>query len=84
MTGARRTAGISLTCTGAVSALVLSGAPWWVVTAVAGAMTAAGCTVALVQLLVPQDSRDRLEWWRDRRATARRAVAGGRSKGERR
>ncbi|MGW3038158.1 hypothetical protein ACWDCB_44115 [Streptomyces sp. NPDC001178] len=58
-------AGIRGTLSSVGSALVghLAGAPWWAVT---------GCTVLLLgvialQTVFPQNSADRLAWWKDRR-----------------
>jgi len=48
---------------GCVSALVHVGAPWWVIVVVA----VSASVVGVVQLVFPQDSHDRLDWWRDRR-----------------
>ncbi|MFC4066787.1 hypothetical protein [Actinoplanes subglobosus] len=51
-----------------VSALAITGAPWWAIAAVASVLTTAGAVVALTQIFIPQESPDRLAWWRDRRA----------------
>jgi hypothetical protein len=40
-------------------ATALAGAPWWI--------TALLLIVVVVQTIFPQESGDRLEWWRDRR-----------------
>ncbi len=55
------------------SALAYVHAPWWVVLAV----IVAGLLARLVQATVPQKSKHRLAWWRDRRLnlTARRRRA---------
>lgn len=44
-------------------ALAWSGAPWWATLLVVLVF----CPVLLVQAIFPQNSRDRLAWWRDRR-----------------
>ncbi|NJP98646.1 hypothetical protein HCN51_56090 [Nonomuraea sp. FMUSA5-5] len=46
-------------------ATALTGAPWWVTTLVLG--------VAVIQTVFPQESGDRLEWYRDRRRHQRLA-----------
>lgn len=45
------------------AALAFAGAPWWalVITSLPGA------AALLLQAALPQNSKDRLEWWRDRR-----------------
>lgn len=50
-----------------VSALAYAGAPWWAIALVASVLTAVGAVVGLATIFIPQDSQDRLEWWRDRR-----------------
>ncbi len=73
--GAGRTAALGtsgLLSAGAVSALAYAGAPWWAVTLVAIAGITGTACVGIVQSVFPQDSRDRLAWWRDYRR--RRAV----------
>ena len=44
-------------------ALTLTGAPWWILLAA----SLPGALTLILQSLLPQNSRDRLEWWRDRR-----------------
>jgi hypothetical protein len=54
------------------SALAYVHAPWWVVLA----MTFAALLARVVQATVPQKSKHRLAWWRERRnLTARRRLA---------
>lgn len=43
------------------AALAYSGAPWWVLLV----CSLPGATVAVLNALIPQDSHDRLELWRD-------------------
>ncbi|AQY20545.1 hypothetical protein T261_07327 [Streptomyces lydicus] len=51
-----------------------TGAPWWVIVLLT--VLAAAC--AALNSVFPQASRDRLEWWRDRRRHQRlRAVRRG-------
>lgn len=45
------------------AALALSGAPWWALVV----FTLPGAFALLLHASLPQDSHDRLEWWRDRR-----------------
>jgi hypothetical protein len=52
---------------GTISALAYAGAPWWAMAFVAVILAALGSGVALAQLMLPQKSRDRLDWWRDHR-----------------
>jgi hypothetical protein len=60
--------GGTIAATGAtISGMAYAGAPWWAIAAVATVFVLLGAVVGLVQALVPQDSGDRLEWWRDRR-----------------
>lgn len=47
---------------------VLAGAPWWFV----GLVVLAGSAVAVVREVFPQNSKDRLEWWKDRREHRKR------------
>lgn len=42
-------------------ALVLAQAPWWVIASLLSAMLLVG----LIQAVFPQNSRDRLDYWRD-------------------
>lgn len=57
----------------AASALAYVNAPWWGIALVAILIITASAGLAAMQLLLPQDSGDRLEWWRDlRRDRARR------------
>ena len=53
--------------TAVVSALALAGAPWWAIALVAVVLASVSAGVNVVQSLIPQDSKDRLDWWRDRR-----------------
>lgn len=53
---------------GTISALVRANAPWWAIALVAIVLAAMGGVVALAQLVLPQNSRDRLDWWRDLRS----------------
>lgn len=60
---------------GAVSAL--AGAPWWLSAAGFG-LCAFGLVVMAIQAVFPQESGDRLDWWREfweYRRTRRRAEA---------
>ena len=52
---------------GTISAMQLAGAPWGAIVAVAAVCALVAAVVALAQTMIPQDSGDRLEWWRDRR-----------------
>ncbi|GAA1376572.1 hypothetical protein GCM10009612_75080 [Streptomyces beijiangensis] len=45
------------------AALAVSGAPWWALLVA----TLPGAVVLVLQAVLPQNSHDRLEWWRDRR-----------------
>ncbi|GGU82699.1 hypothetical protein GCM10010211_55920 [Streptomyces albospinus] len=45
------------------AALGAAGAPWWALVIA----SLPGTAVLILQALLPQNSRDRLEWWRDRR-----------------
>jgi hypothetical protein len=45
---------------------ILLGAPWWLTAAVFSCF-ALGLIVVAVQSVFPQESADRLAWWRDRR-----------------
>lgn len=58
---------------GALSALAHSGAPWWAITLVAVGGTVGTASVGIVQAVFPQNSRDRLDWWRDRRGKSKQA-----------
>ncbi|WP_141578804.1 hypothetical protein [Actinomadura sp. WMMA1423] len=51
----------------------LAGAPWWLIVGAYGCI-AMGLIVMLVQTIFPQESVDRLEWWRDRRRHQRLAA----------
>jgi membrane protein implicated in regulation of membrane protease activity len=44
----------------------LAGAPWWMAV-IAFLWLLCALVVVLVQLVFPQESADRLAWWRDRR-----------------
>lgn len=60
---------------GTVTALRLANAPWWAIAFVAILLTCVGAALTAMQLLLPQDSHDRLQWWLDlRRARAKRAT----------
>lgn len=48
---------------GAPVTVATMGAPWWAVLVV----SALGLVIAGVQSSLPQDSGDRLAWWKDRR-----------------
>jgi hypothetical protein len=62
------------------AASVLIGAPWWL-TAVSFGCLALGLIVAAIQAVFPQESADRLAWWRDRRGHQRlRRQAAARNK----
>ena len=52
---------IGLSTTGIV--IALTQAPWWI----AAMLIPAALLCALVRMVFPQKSTDRLEWWRDRR-----------------
>jgi hypothetical protein len=62
----RSTTAVVASVAGGADVLDHSGAPWWIVVAIiVTPITAA--IVAVVRHVFPQESRDRLEWWRDRR-----------------
>jgi hypothetical protein len=63
--GTRMVASSAMAGIGGV-ATALAGAPWWIAALV--------LIVALVQTIFPQNSSDRLEWWRDRRRHRRLAA----------
>jgi hypothetical protein len=44
-----------------------AGAPWWAVLMSTVFLGILALTAICVQTLIPQNSRDRLAWWRDRR-----------------
>jgi hypothetical protein len=44
-----------------------AGAPWWAVLALIVFLSVVALSAICVQTLIPQNSRDRLAWWRDRR-----------------
>lgn len=50
---------------GTVWVLTYSKAPWWGIALVTVVLSVASAGVAAVRLLLPQNSRDRLQWWRD-------------------
>ena len=52
-------------------AVALADGPWWIVALLICAVS----FITLVQTVFPQESADRLEWWRDRRRTRARAQA---------
>ncbi|NYH55355.1 hypothetical protein HNR06_004944 [Nocardiopsis arvandica] len=61
----------SLMPSGAVTGLAgvvsaLAGAPWWLTAAAFGCFMLV-LLIAAVQSVFPQESADRLAWWRDRR-----------------
>jgi cell division protein FtsW (lipid II flippase) len=61
--------GGTVVATGAtLTALELAGAPWWAIVIVVSVMVTVGAVIALAQTFIPQESADKLEWWRDRRA----------------
>ena len=53
--------------TGTIPALLRASAPWWAIALVGIVLAAIGCGLVLAQLVLPQESGDRLEWWRDLR-----------------
>ncbi|MFF0191072.1 hypothetical protein [Streptomyces sp. NPDC005244] len=55
--------GAGLASSAPPAALSLSGAPWWILLAA----SLPGALALILQTLLPQNSRDRLDWWRDRR-----------------
>jgi hypothetical protein len=57
---------------GAAGIVALATAPWWI----AAAILAGSVLCALVGMVFPQDSADRLEWWLDRRRNRRRRRPG--------
>jgi hypothetical protein len=61
--GAARALIAGTAATGTLTALAIAHAPWWAIFVAA----AGGTAVGVVQMVFPQDSRDRLDWWRDRR-----------------
>jgi hypothetical protein len=71
--------GGGLAAAGTASSLVLlAGAPWQAVAAVVVVIAVCGTVLGVVQTLVPQESRDRVIWSRDRlrhRAKRRSRVA---------
>ena len=46
-------------------AAALANGPWWIT----ALLICVASSIALVQTVFPQESADRLEWWRDRRRT---------------
>ncbi|MFI0220353.1 hypothetical protein [Streptomyces lydicus] len=63
-----RTRALPLLGAGAVTsvppaALAFAGAPWWALVIA----SLPGAAALLLQAALPQNSKDRLEWWRDRR-----------------
>ncbi|WP_329112881.1 hypothetical protein [Streptomyces sp. NBC_01465] len=55
--------GISAASSVPPAALAVSGAPWWALLVA----TLPGAMALMLQSVFPQNSQDRLEWWRDRR-----------------
>ncbi|MFC4109180.1 hypothetical protein [Micromonospora zhanjiangensis] len=62
-------------------ALADAGAPWQVVAGVTGALVLSVTILGVAQLSLPQDSSDRVVWWRDRRRHASRRRAARRADG---
>ena len=54
-------------CVGGPIGLCEAGAPWWAVLVLTAFLSVLALTAICVQALIPQNSRDRLAWWRDRR-----------------
>lgn len=52
---------------GTVSALMYDKAPWWAIALAAVVLTTLSVVLAIARLLLPQDSHDLLQWWRDLR-----------------
>jgi len=52
---------------------VLADGPWWATSL----LVSAALACALVETLFPQESADRLEWWRDRRRVREHSRRGG-------
>jgi hypothetical protein len=80
-TGAGRAVGFGASgvlAAGATSGLAYAGAPWWAVTMIAVVGAIGATAVAVVQAVFPQDSRDRLGWWRDQRQRSTRQRNGDR------
>ena len=63
--GTRTIASLATAGIGGVAA-ALAGAPWWITVGAYGCFVLA-LIVVVVQTIFPQESADRLEWWRDRR-----------------
>lgn len=59
-------------CAGGPIGLGEAGAPWWAVLGLTAFLSILALTAICVQTLIPQNSRDRLAWWRDRRRRQRR------------
>jgi hypothetical protein len=58
-------AGRGVLSAGAVPLLDAIGAPWWAAALVAVMLMISTTTVGLAERMLPQDSRDRRDWWRD-------------------
>jgi hypothetical protein len=50
-----------------IFALAHAGAPWWAIAFVVVVLAVMGSGMALAQLMLPQNSGDRLDWWLDLR-----------------
>jgi hypothetical protein len=76
-----RTATISpggvITVGGIVSTLAQANAPWWGTALVATLIAIISAGLVAMHLLLPQESSDRLQWWRDFRQTRARRQASG-------
>ncbi|MFI7643353.1 hypothetical protein [Nonomuraea sp. NPDC049400] len=70
--GTRMVASSAMAGIGGV-ATALAGAPWWITVGAYGCF-ALVLIVMVVQTIFPQESADRLEWWRDHRRHQRLAA----------
>lgn len=59
-------------CVSGPIGLSKAGAPWWAVLVLTAFLSVLALSAICVQTLIPQNSRDRLAWWRDRRRCQRR------------
>jgi hypothetical protein len=55
------------------------GGPWWAGFLLAALVLLAGLLVTCLRIVFPQDSPDKLAWWRDRGRKKRRGPGGGRT-----
>ncbi|WP_329138130.1 hypothetical protein OG552_29675 [Streptomyces sp. NBC_01476] len=45
--------------------MAIAGTPWWAVAASALAMALVSAAVLAAQILIPDQSADKLDWWRE-------------------